>query len=207
MHDLQTGFMTERILKVVGNYIGVFVESCPRNVTGEWRDYMRVRVTLDPDKPLKRRTKIRQSGEKWFWINFKYENVPNFCFICGLLGHSEKFCSKLFDTPEQELTKPYGVWMRAPLRRQTKLIGERWLRYGEDDAGWNPAAAQGSGSSYRAEFSPTFQDRNKIGDNFGKGRGDNEMESGKAGNLNRSKIVDMVGDLITSKKNVTIIEN
>lgn len=36
----------------------------------------------------------------------------------------------MFDTPENELTKPYGVWMRAPLRKPTKLIGSRWLRDG-----------------------------------------------------------------------------
>ncbi|XP_062089022.1 uncharacterized protein LOC133795584 [Humulus lupulus] len=58
----------------------------------------------------------------------KYENVPSFCFICGLLGHSERFCPRRFDTPEDELVQPYGEWMRAPLRRQTKLIGAQWLR-------------------------------------------------------------------------------
>lgn len=34
VHDLQAGFMTERILKEVGNYIGVFVGLCLRNFTG-----------------------------------------------------------------------------------------------------------------------------------------------------------------------------
>lgn len=81
---------------------------------------MRVRVTLDLDKPLKCRMKVRKSGDKWLWINFNYENVLTFCFICGLIGHSEKFCAKLFDIPKHELTKPYGMWMRAKLRRKTK---------------------------------------------------------------------------------------
>lgn len=69
---------------------------------------MRIRVTIDLSKPLKRMMKVKKSGSVWVWITFKYENVPTFCFICGLLGHSEKFCNKLFDTPEEDIVKPYG---------------------------------------------------------------------------------------------------
>lgn len=109
VYDLYPGFMTERILTEVGNQMGVFVCSCPSNFKGVWREYMRIRVTLDLSKPLKRRMKLRKIGDEWFWIKFKYENVPTFYFICGLLGHEEKFCSQLFEKSESEITKPYGV--------------------------------------------------------------------------------------------------
>lgn len=89
IHDLRVGFMSERIVKEVANYIGSFVESCSSNFVGVWREYMRVRVWIDLSKPLKRKMKIRKAGDEGFWINFKYENVPTFCFICGILGHSE----------------------------------------------------------------------------------------------------------------------
>lgn len=72
--------------------------------------------------------KIRKSNGEWFWVNFKYEHVPTFCFICGLLGHAEKLCSKIFDTPMNEIAKPYGQWMRALPRRQSYLTGSKWLR-------------------------------------------------------------------------------
>ncbi|KAK1379781.1 hypothetical protein POM88_026525 [Heracleum sosnowskyi] len=65
IHDLRAGFMTERIVKEVGNYIGCFVESCPRNFTGVWKEYLRVRVTVDLSKPLKRRMKIRKTWDGW----------------------------------------------------------------------------------------------------------------------------------------------
>lgn len=58
IHDLRAGFMTENVLREVGNYIGKFVESCPNNFTGVWREYLRVRVTIDLAKSLKRRMKI-----------------------------------------------------------------------------------------------------------------------------------------------------
>lgn len=131
VHDLKAGFMSEKILMGIGNYIGHYVASCPSNFVGVWREYMRVRVTLSLDKPLKRRMKIKMSGNEWFWVNFKYENVPNFCFICGIVGHSERFCSQLFEKSEEEIMKPYGSWMRAPLKRQVKPVGAKWLRNGE----------------------------------------------------------------------------
>lgn len=107
--------MSERILQEVGNYIGKFVASTPSNFVGVWRDNLRVRVTIDVNKPLKRKMKIRSAGGEWFWISFKYENVPIFCFICGVMGHSNKFCSSLFVIPKSEIVKPYGDFMHASI--------------------------------------------------------------------------------------------
>lgn len=123
IHDLKVRFMTEKILIGVGNYIGSFVGSCPNNFVGFWREYMKIRVSIYLSNPLKMRMKIKKTRDDWFWINFEYENVLTFCFICGIIGHSEKFCNRLFITPENEITKPYGAWMRAPLKRQVKPIG------------------------------------------------------------------------------------
>lgn len=86
---------------------------------------MRMRVTIDITKPLRRRMKVRKAGNEWSWITFKYENVSTFCFIYGIIGHADKFCNKLFDTPENEITRPYGAWMRAQPRRQNNLIGSK----------------------------------------------------------------------------------
>lgn len=74
---------------------------------------------------------------------FKYENVPILCFICGLLGHSEKLCGRLFDTPENDIVKPYEAWMRVPFRRQPKLIGAKWLRTGNEDVDRNEQSKLG----------------------------------------------------------------
>lgn len=66
IHDLKAGFMSEKIIKQVGNYIGTFIESCPSNFVGVWREFMRVRVRIDLSKPLKRRMKLRKSGDDWY---------------------------------------------------------------------------------------------------------------------------------------------
>lgn len=62
VYDLKTGFMSERILIEVGNYVGKFMASCPSNFTGVWRDYFRIRVTIYVTKPLKRRIKIKKAA-------------------------------------------------------------------------------------------------------------------------------------------------
>ena len=123
VYDLEIGHMNSSTLKAVGNYLGKFIATCPKNLLGTWRDFMRVRVTLALDVPLKRRMKIRKSATEFFWVTFRYENVPTFCFICGLMGHAEQFCPKRFDSSDGEVAQPYGDWMRAPLRRPAKLIG------------------------------------------------------------------------------------
>lgn len=50
------------------------------------------------------------------------------CFICGLLGHTEKQCLKLYDCPSGEVVKGYGHWMKAPNKRSQMNSDEKWLR-------------------------------------------------------------------------------
>ncbi|KAF4374678.1 hypothetical protein F8388_020199 [Cannabis sativa] len=61
---------------------------------------------------------------------FQYEHLPTFCFICGIIGHSERFCAKRFDQDIDQIVKPYGIGMKAQLRRRHHQIGAQWLRSG-----------------------------------------------------------------------------
>uniref|UniRef100_A0A803PHD5 Reverse transcriptase zinc-binding domain-containing protein n=1 Tax=Cannabis sativa TaxID=3483 RepID=A0A803PHD5_CANSA len=71
--------------------------------------------------------KLKRTDGDWLWTNFKYEFLPTFCFICGIIGHSERFCHRIYDTPFESLEKPYGLWMKAQPQRKNKLIGARTL--------------------------------------------------------------------------------
>ncbi|XP_074352931.1 uncharacterized protein LOC141692091 [Apium graveolens] len=130
LHDLGAGFMSQRVVTDIGNYIGRFVESDTNNFVGVWRDYFRVRVSIPLDVPLKRRMRLRKNATEWCWVRFKYEAVPTFCFICGLIGHSDRFCDKLFETQGDTVEKPYGTWMRADPKRRSYTMGSKWLRSG-----------------------------------------------------------------------------
>lgn len=111
--------MSQRVVTDVGNYI-----------VGVWRVFLRVHVSIPIDKPPKRRMKLKKSEANRCWVDFKYEGIPTFCFICGMVGHSDKLCERLFDTLEDKIEKPLGTWMRAEPRRRTHTMGSKWLRQG-----------------------------------------------------------------------------
>ncbi|KAK1400239.1 hypothetical protein POM88_010102 [Heracleum sosnowskyi] len=71
LHETDSGFISQRVVKDIGNYIGTFVELDSNNFVGVWRDYLRVRVSISIDNPLKRRMKLKRSEEQWCWVNFK----------------------------------------------------------------------------------------------------------------------------------------
>lgn len=62
------------------------------------------------------------------WINFKYERLPSFCFYCGIIGHSEKFCEALFDSKDEQGSRKYSGSLRAPTKRQTNAGTNHWIR-------------------------------------------------------------------------------
>ncbi|XP_024033517.1 uncharacterized protein LOC112095650 [Citrus clementina] len=128
VYNLPLGFQSERILQSLGNYIGSFLESDENNLKGVWRNYMRLRVTLDVRKPLKRRMRLKRTGGEWFWVDFKYERLNVFCFICGLLGRTERNCPSLYDGVDVNAPRPYGMWLKAASRRGVLNSGDRWLR-------------------------------------------------------------------------------
>ncbi|KAL9433285.1 hypothetical protein AB3S75_028171 [Citrus x aurantiifolia] len=128
VYNLPIGFLSEKVLINIGNNIGEFQSSDPNNPMGVWRNYMRIRVSIDIRKPLKRRLPLKKDGGDWFWVEFKYERLNTFCFICGLLRHSEKICPKLYDCDAADITRSYGPEMKAPTHRNAMSSGERWLR-------------------------------------------------------------------------------
>ncbi|KAI4351428.1 hypothetical protein L6164_005797 [Bauhinia variegata] len=50
-------------------------------------------VRVDVRLPLK---KVKKPGGEWRVVKVKYERLGVFCFLCGVLGHTEHFCEKLF---------------------------------------------------------------------------------------------------------------
>uniref|UniRef100_A0A803PVR0 Reverse transcriptase domain-containing protein n=1 Tax=Cannabis sativa TaxID=3483 RepID=A0A803PVR0_CANSA len=131
------------------------------------------RVTVNIEKPLKRRIKLKRTNGEWLWCHFKYESVPTFCFICGIIGHSERYCNRLFDKPLEEIEKPYGLWMKAdPIRRKQKF-GAQWLRTGttaddhfSGEHGFPEASKNAFNENQGDSITPSFP-----GENQGKNKG------------------------------------
>ena len=63
--DLPPRLQSEQVLREVGDYVGTFVTADEKNLDGNWKDVMRIRVALDIYKPVKRRMKIKKAGGDW----------------------------------------------------------------------------------------------------------------------------------------------
>ena len=76
---------------------------------------MRVQVALPISKPLRHGSYIADSSGERTWVNFKYERLPIFYFLCGLLKHDVRHCANHFDVEKNggEVDYQYGDWLKA----------------------------------------------------------------------------------------------
>lgn len=84
---------------------------------------------MNVEKPLKRRMEIKRERGTWSWVDFKYDRSSTFCFVCAIIGHSERDYAVVYAHSDKEIDNAYGTWLRAP-GRSTKNdnLGARWLR-------------------------------------------------------------------------------
>jgi 14-3-3 protein epsilon len=127
VHNLPTGLMAERVGKTLANFIGSFVEYDKNNTGSFWREYMRIRVRVDIRQPLKKDTRVKNQGGSWCTVNFKYEKLGVFCFVCGLLGHGENRCAVRFSMSEDDGSRAWSKDLRAEPRRRGGRQTSRWL--------------------------------------------------------------------------------
>ncbi|KAL2942601.1 hypothetical protein RDABS01_030951, partial [Bienertia sinuspersici] len=109
-YDVPLSKRTKSMAMSMASKMGTFIEYDDSDPLG-WNRFMRFRVDLRLDKPLRRWIRVSVSGGSK-WIELKYEKLMDFCYACGCIGHSLNGCQHYDDsTPEGEL--PYGSWMRA----------------------------------------------------------------------------------------------
>lgn len=126
-HYVPSNFFTEKVAQVIGESIGTFIRVDRKNFEGSWKTFLRIRVLVDITKPLRRKMKMKKQGGDWSWVDFKYERLPNFCFLYGIIGHTERFCHLLFEGVDEGIERPYDSWLRATSRRPPVFSSSQWL--------------------------------------------------------------------------------
>ena len=104
-------YMFEDARKNIGSRLGRVLEVDKRSLQAEQAKFMRVRIELPIDKPLRRGGNITNAEGVRCPIIFRYERLPTFCYICGIIGHDEKHCS--VSHMESVNERQYGEWLRA----------------------------------------------------------------------------------------------
>ena len=95
--------------------------------------FLRIRVTLNISQPLIRGRMVRMGGSDSRWVEFKYERLPVFCYLCGRLDHDEKDCIEWIRraVPLKAEDKQYGPWLRAIPDRLQKTHMVTGMQAGE----------------------------------------------------------------------------
>jgi hypothetical protein len=94
LHGLPIRRMNPEVANTLISSLGRIEQISDGDTNTDGGQAMRIRVHLDVTKPLCRGRKARLEKGRETWISFKYERLPNFCYWCGLLSHSDKDCPK-----------------------------------------------------------------------------------------------------------------
>lgn len=91
-----------------------------------WGKYLRMRVLLDLEKPLKRGTILKGRDGSTYRIFFKYERLLDFGFNYGRIRHLLKDCiEKDRDEECDSSNVSFGPWMRvSPVRARPYIDKE-----------------------------------------------------------------------------------
>ncbi|CAL1383990.1 unnamed protein product [Linum trigynum] len=113
--ELPVHFYHREVLFALGNLLGRTVKLDYHTEHLERGKFARIDVELDMSKPLQ--TRIRLDG---FWQQVVYENLPEVCFECGRIGHSEQACPKNLHVPATVLPSSTSVQLSSPENSPTE---------------------------------------------------------------------------------------
>ena len=92
IHDLPLRSFSLAVAKEIVSIAGNVDSRASEEGSGNAFNFMRLRVAVDTSKPMCRGRKITMENGKEGWVSFKYERLPNICYWCGMLTHSDRDC-------------------------------------------------------------------------------------------------------------------
>nr|GLL22040.1 uncharacterized protein LOC109184755 [Ipomoea trifida] len=101
----------------------------------------------------KKQMKLKKDDGMWAFVEFRYERLPTFCFLCGVIGHGDRVCPRIIHGIDRKTDKPFGAWLRVGSRRAAPTSGQRWVAP-ESDAdrlGWKSPAMEAVEAAKQSE--------------------------------------------------------
>ncbi|KAL8543414.1 hypothetical protein ACS0TY_004086 [Phlomoides rotata] len=116
MYELPMAARTTGIVTLIAGKLGELLEIDASSLAGFTRS-VRVKIKMDLQKPLKGGIHLELREKQKLWIEFKYERLPSFCYLCGMLGHMRMECDLaeglniMMSIADEKL--PFREWMKA----------------------------------------------------------------------------------------------
>nr|POE78263.1 uncharacterized protein CFP56_51501 [Quercus suber] len=122
LHNVPAYLLTTETGESVGKTLGRVLQVANPEDDGAGGEFLRIRISLDISKPLPRCCKLRKEGKFVGWVGLKYERLPNFCYWCGRVSHSERDCEMWLHNKGRlrKEDQQYGEWLRANSVRATR---------------------------------------------------------------------------------------
>lgn len=115
IHHLPLNKMNRLNAQRLGDFIGKFQGVDDEALAGRFRKFIRIRVLVDTVECLKPGCMIDRDDGSQSWVSFKFERLPEFCYQCGKIDHSDRACPH----PREEHLSfgddqhNFGPWMRT----------------------------------------------------------------------------------------------
>lgn len=101
--------------------------------TAKWVKWLRVRLSLNVNNPLKRGSSSQAPEGNKLMVAFRYEKLPDFCYVYGRLTHIEQDCPVVIALKNdgKEVKCNYDPWLRADGHKlhipKQRLTQERYM--------------------------------------------------------------------------------
>ena len=190
--DLPFEHMSMEVGRDLGNCLGNFIEADRRTGHYDQAKFMRIRVNLQLDKPLRRRGKVAGDDGDKFWVSFKYERLPTFCYICGRMGHDDRHCPE--SAEHHNSPRQYGEWLRAS--RNQRFTAGKSKSTSSEGGGVEEFAAHGEAQTHSAERLSSDSVINVECGSSGGCKKNDEKKSGLSGNSNGAESEEKNGEKV-----------
>jgi 14-3-3 protein epsilon len=151
VYRLPFGFIQPKVGQTIGRFLGEMKEYDHRNTVHS--TYMRLKVRINVTKPLQQSWKVRANEGNFVQIIFKYEKLGIFCYLCGLLGHTDKNCPKLFDMDHDDGSRGWSESIRPLTSHQGTSATNKYIK---DPIPSRPHAASANNAGTKAAPVSTF---------------------------------------------------
>ncbi|XP_068338984.1 uncharacterized protein At4g02000-like [Pyrus communis] len=89
--------MTDAVAESIGGFMGNVRKvdtSVSQDCIGR---FLRVKIRFNVREPLMRGTFVHFPDEGKVSVEFKYEALPKYCLICGIMGHVTRVCKEVLE--------------------------------------------------------------------------------------------------------------